>query len=103
MSTQMVIDLPNREGAQVVLQALESYKTRLEASIERTKRRLMEFEQKYSVTTAYFLSRMAAEDLAGGDLAGGDLEYVEWSGEAQLLEKLETELKELEHAHYQLP
>jgi hypothetical protein len=98
MSTQIVIELPNREGAQVVVHALESYKARLEASIERTKRRLQEFEQKYSVTTAFFLSRMAAEDLTGGDL-----EYIEWSGEAQLLEKLEAELKELEHAHYQLP
>lgn len=97
MGTQIVIDMPNREGARVVLQALESYKTRLEAGIERTKRRLAEFEQKYAVTTAHFLNRMAAEDLSGGDL-----EYVEWFGEAQLLEKLETERKELGNAHFQL-
>ena len=37
------------------------------------------------------------------DLEGGDLEYVEWAGEAKLLEGLKAELAELEHARYQLP
>ena len=36
------------------------------------------------------------------DLSGGDLEYVEWAGEAGLLEGLESELKELENARYEL-
>ncbi len=98
MSTQLLIELPNKEGAQVVFHALESYKARLQAGIERTKRRLGEFEQRYKTSTDYFLKYMAAEDLAEGDL-----EYVEWSGEAQLLKSLEQELIELEHAHYQLP
>ena len=37
------------------------------------------------------------------DLHGGELEYVEWAGEAKLLEGLEAELRELEHASYHLP
>jgi hypothetical protein len=98
MSVQMVIELTDRQGAQAVLQALETYKTRLRLSIERTRRRLREFEQRHGVTTAYLLERMAAEDLSGDDL-----EYVEWAGEAKLLKGLETELRELEHARYQLP
>ena len=98
MSTQLLIELPNKEGAQVVLQALESYKARLKASILRTKHRLGEFEQRYQVSTDYFLKRMAAEDLKEEDL-----EYIEWSGEAQLLKGLEKEFLELEHAHYHLP
>jgi hypothetical protein len=81
-----------------VLHALEAYKTRLRASIERTKRRLTEFERRHAVTTSQFLSHMTAEDLPGGDF-----EYVEWAGEARLLEGLETELKTLEHARYNLP
>jgi hypothetical protein len=36
------------------------------------------------------------------DLHGGDLEYVEWAGEAKLLEGLEAELWELEHASYHI-
>ena len=98
MSVQMVIELREKRGAQPVLQAIESYKVRLRASIERTRRRLDQFEQQYGVDTAYFLQEMAAEDLEGRDL-----EYVEWAGEAKLLEGLEAELTELEHARYQLP
>ncbi len=86
MSVQMVIELADRQGAQAVLQALETYKTRLRLGIERTRRRLREFEQRHGVTTAHFLERMAAEDLSSDDL-----EYVEWAGEAKLLKGLETE------------
>ena len=46
-------------------------------------------------TQARFLREMTAEDLAGGDM-----EYVEWAGEAKLLEGLTAELGELEHARY---
>lgn len=98
MGIQMVIELSDEQGAQAVFQALESYKARLRASIERTKRRLAEFEQRYGVKTSHFLQEMTAEDLEGGDL-----EYVEWAGEAKLLEGLECELAELEDARYQLP
>jgi hypothetical protein len=80
-----------------VLQALEAYKIRLRTGIERTKRRLAEFERRYGVETVKFLEEMAAEDLSGGDM-----EYVEWAGEAKLLQGLEAELEELEHARCQL-
>lgn len=97
MSTQMVIELRDSNGARTVVQALEAYKVRLRASIGRAKRRLAQFEARYGVDTARFLSDMAAEDLDGGDM-----EYVEWAGEAKLLEGLETELGELEDARYHL-
>jgi len=98
MSVQMVIELRDRAGAQTVLQALDAYKVRLRAGVERTKWRLAEFEARYGVDTPRFLREMAAEDLTGGDL-----EYVEWAGEAKLLEGLEAELRELEDARCQLP
>ena len=98
MSTQMVIELSDRLGVQVVFNALEIYKARLRAGIERTKRRLAGFEERFGVSTTHFLNEMTAEDLPGSDL-----EYVEWAGEAKLLEGLEAELGELEHARYQLP
>ncbi len=98
MSVQMVIELKDKRGVQVVVQAIETYKARLRAGIERTKRRLAQFEQRYGVDTPRFLQEMTAEDLEGGDL-----EYVEWAGEAKLLEGLEAELAELEYAHYHLP
>jgi hypothetical protein len=98
MTVQMVIELREKESAQPILQAIEAYKARLRAGIERSKRSLSQFEQRYGVDTTHFLEKMAAEDLEGGDL-----EYVEWAGEAKLLAGLEAELTELEHARYQLP
>ncbi|HEY7496556.1 MAG TPA: hypothetical protein VIH59_36315 [Candidatus Tectomicrobia bacterium] len=81
-----------------MVQALEAYKVRLGASSARTKCRLAMFEVRYEVDTTRFLHEMTAEDLSGGDL-----EYVEWAGEAKLLEGLESELRELEHASYHMP
>ena len=98
MSVHLMIELRDRAGVQTVQQALDAYKVRLRASIARTKRRLAEFETRYGVDTARFLREMSAEDLAGGDV-----EYVEWAGEAKLLEGLEAELRELEDARCQLP
>jgi Tfp pilus assembly protein PilV len=98
MSMQMTIELTNQSGIQAVLQALELYKRQLRANIKRTREHLRRFEQQYHVTTAYFLTQMAAEDLAGGDL-----EYVEWAGEADMLAGLQAELQELENARYRLP
>jgi hypothetical protein len=98
MTVQMVIELREKRGVQPIVQAIESYKARLRASIERTQRRLAEFEKQYGVNTSHFLEEMTAEDLEGGDL-----EYVEWAGEAKLLEGLKAELSELEYACYHLP
>lgn len=98
MSVEMIIELRDKQGVETIVQALEAYKLRLRANIARTRRQIVRYEQRYGVDTAHFLQKMTAEDLRGGDM-----EYVEWAGEAQLLEGLESELKELENAHYQLP
>ena len=98
MSVQMIMELNNPASARTVVEALEIYKRRLRAGIERTREKLITFEDRYRVDTSYFLRAMTAEDLEGGDL-----EYVEWVGEARLLESLKEELVELDDARYQLP
>ena len=98
MSVQMIIELHEKQGAQPILQEIESYKARLQSGLERTQRRLAQFEQRYGVDTEQFLREMTSEDLDGGDL-----EYVAWAGEAQLLEGLKSELMALDYASYQLP
>ena len=98
MTTQMTIEFTEPQSAQTLLRALELYKARLRANIERTRRHLTDFEKRYSRTTADFLSTATAEDLPGGDM-----EYILWAGEAKLLAGLEQELAGLEHAHYHLP
>ncbi len=98
MSTQMVIQLRDKESARSIHSAIEAYRDRLQASIARTQRRLAKFEQRYGVSTTHFLQTMTAEDLAEGDM-----EYVTWAGEAKLLAGLKEELAELADVHYQLP
>lgn len=98
MSIQVTLELADQSGIRTLIHAVDLYKRQLEASIRRTKEHLNRFEQQYNVSTSYFLSDMAAEDLTGGDW-----EYVEWAGEAQLLQGLENELKDLEYARRQLP
>tara|TARA_Y100000294_G_C8302926_1_gene235486 strand:- start:199 stop:495 length:297 start_codon:yes stop_codon:yes gene_type:complete len=98
MGVQMVIELHDEGGVQTIVHALDAYKARLKAGIERSKRQLAVFESRYGIHTDHFLKEMTAEDLEGGDL-----EYVEWAGEARLLGGLEAELQELENARYQLP
>ena len=98
MTTRMVIEFDEVQAYRSVLSAIDAYKQRLKAGIARGRRQLAVFEERYGVSTEHFLTQMAAEDLAGGDL-----EYVEWAGEAKLLDSLETELAELEQARYELP
>jgi len=95
--TQMILELPERNIVNSIMGALEAYKLKLQASINFTKQKLMDFEKRYGVSTDYFLQKMAAEDLEGGDL-----EYVEWAGEAKLLERLELELQDIERVHFEL-
>ncbi len=97
MSVELVLEVTSRSTAQTVFNALDAYKAKLRASIGRSRSSLQHFEQQYGVTTAVFLREMTAEDLPGGDL-----EYVEWAGEAPLLQGLETELKELEDVRFRI-
>lgn len=98
MSLQIILEVQDQQGIQAIIQALEAYKARLRMNIEHTNSRLREFERRYGVATAIFMSDMASEDLQGGDL-----EYVEWAGESKLLDGLESELRELERVRYQFP
>ena len=63
---------------------LKARGTRLELALKLARARLAPFEQKYSVTSKYFISEMAAEDLEGGDE-----EYVCWAGEYRLMQRLQ--------------
>ena len=95
MDAELVLQGASRETVEAVLNAIDAYKARLNDSIQRTRRNLNKFEQRYCVSTSVALQKMTAEDLAGGDL-----EYVEWAGEAKLLEGLEAELRALDSVRY---
>jgi hypothetical protein len=72
----------------LVCSAIESQIAKLELGLEMAKKRLASFEQKYGVSSDYFISEMTAEDLEGGDD-----EYVRWAGEYKLMQRLQEKLR----------
>lgn len=85
------------QAQQLVSRALDVYKLQLQMSIERTQRKLTQLEQAHQISTTELLQNLTAEDLPGGDLS-----YVEWAGEAKLLQGLKDELETLERVSHQL-
>ena len=84
-----------REVLPLVRSAIEGEIARLELALKLAMERLFPFEQKYGVTSAHFISEMAAEDLEGGDD-----EYVRWAGEYKLMQRLQEKLRQLQEINY---
>jgi len=97
MTLSLTLELTDNRTTHAIVQALSLYRSQLQTSIRRSRQKLALFEQQYGVSTTNFLGTMAAEDLQGGDM-----EYIEWAGEARLLEGLESEIEEIERVQQQL-
>ena len=97
MAISLTLELADNRTTSALVQALSMYRSQLQLSIRRSKRKLTLFEKQYGVSTETFLAEMAAEDLLGGDM-----EYIEWAGEARLLDGLESEIEEIERVQRQL-
>ncbi len=97
MTTIYVTSSQNTEAdlLHLVQSAVESEIRRLEIGLQIARQRLERFEQKYGVTSEYFIENMSAEDLEGGDD-----EYVEWAGEYELYKRLEEKLNRLRSLQY---
>jgi hypothetical protein len=83
------------EVLSLVRSAIEGEIARLELALKVARGRLVPFEQKYGVTSQYFVSEMAAEDLKGSDD-----EYVRWAGEYRLMQRLQGKLRQLREIDY---
>lgn len=79
----------------LVRSAIEGEIARLELAVKLARERLVPFERKYGVTSEYFISELAAEDLEGGDD-----EYVHWAGEYRLMQRLQQKLRQLQEIDY---
>ena len=84
-----------QEIIELLKSAVSSKIARVQLSIDMTQQKLFEFEKKYDVSSEQCLKNMAAEDLDGGDM-----EYIEWAGEYQILQRLEKQLKQLQGIEY---
>ena len=88
--------VPDRGAVLYLVQsAVNSEIARLELALKRAQQRLAPFEQKYGVTSEYFISEMASEDLEGGDE-----EYISWAGEYKLMQRLQEKLQQLREIRY---
>ena len=84
-----------KDSAEVVRGAILAELKRLEISLHTTERKIREFEERYNLSSHVFLSKFAAEDLAGGDS-----EYVVWAGELQIRDRLREEVQDLQEIEY---
>ena len=88
----------SRDTMSLVKSAIEREIGTLVLALKMADDRLAPFEQKYGVTSDYFIARMAAEDLENGDD-----EYVQWAGEYKLKHRLQEKLSRLQEINYSDP
>jgi hypothetical protein len=79
----------------LVKSTIDAEVVKLELALEMADKRLRPFEEKYQVTSDYFIAHLAAEDLEGTDD-----EYVCWAGEYHLKQKLLQKLQQLKEISY---
>lgn len=80
-----------QEIIELLKSAVSSKIARIQVSIDMTQQKLFAFETKHNVSSEHFFKKMAADDLNGGDM-----EYIKWTGEYQILQRLEKQLKQLQ-------
>ncbi len=68
---------------------------KLTLALKMANKRLQPFEEKYHVSSEYFIAHLAAEDLDGGDD-----EYITWAGEYQLKQRLLQKICQLQDIEY---
>jgi len=79
----------------VIKAAISSEISRLEIGLEKTNRRIENFENEYSISSDVFLQNYAAEDLKNGDEG-----YIRWAGELKLRERIMEDLNNLRDIEY---
>lgn len=79
----------------LVKTAIKSEIKNLQRSLRKTNQLLKQFEEKYQISSDYFLDNYTAEDLQGGDD-----EYISWLGEIKIKQKLTNSLEKLRAIEY---
>lgn len=85
----IAVDAESDVARQLLVNALSRELTLVDNSIERTKKRLEEFEKKYQMSTGEFYKRFQAGKLGDAD------DFIDWAGEHELLEHAAREKREL--------
>ena len=96
LQLQIKSDFPDIESIQNLIKtAIKSEIKNLQRSLRKTNQILLKFEEKYQVSSDFFIKHWTAEDLEGGDD-----EYVSWAGEIKIKYKLINALQKLDVIEY---
>lgn len=82
----------------IIKLAISSEIKRLEIGLNRTNKEIKKFEEKYRTSSEIFLKEFTSEDLTGGDAA--DDEYIMWSGELKLRDRILEEIEKIKDIEY---
>ncbi|MFM8295065.1 MAG: hypothetical protein ACKN9E_11025 [Microcystaceae cyanobacterium] len=92
LQLQIKSDSPDIQSIQNLIKtAIESEIKNLQRSLIKTNQTLLKFEEKYQISSEFFIDHWTAEDLEGGDD-----EYVTWAGEIKIKQQLINILQKLE-------
>jgi len=69
---------------------IRQYLDRLELSMQSVQRRLRRFEEEFGMDSEVFYARLQSAQLEDG------MEYAEWAGEHEMLQRLKKQKAELE-------
>ncbi|MCF6158713.1 MAG: hypothetical protein E3K32_09110 [wastewater metagenome] len=90
-----IISDKQEDITEIIKSAISAEIKRLEIGLNRTNREIKGFEERYKVPSEKFLKEFTAEDLQGGDD-----EYIRWTGELKIRDKILDELKKLKDIEY---
>ena len=79
----------------LVKSAISAEIKRMEIGLNKTEQEIEKYENKYQVDSNVFLKDITAEDLKGGDN-----EYIKWTGEIKLKERILDDLSKLKDIEY---
>jgi len=83
------VDVKSEIARQALIGALTREQTLARNAVERTKKRLKEYEQRYGMKTEEFYARFKSGELGDTD------DYIDWAGEYELLKHVEEEEREI--------
>ncbi len=100
MSTTLYVKSTRNQRSvlHLVKSTIDAEMIKLKLAMKMADTRLKPFEDKYQVSSDYFITHLAAEDLEGGDD-----EYVSWAGEYRLKQRLAQKLEQLKEIDYDYP
>ena len=79
----------------IIKSAISTEIKRLEIGLNKTNKEIKRFEYEYKIDSKLFLAQFTAEDLNGGDD-----EYIRWTGELKIRERILEDLKKLRDIEY---